>query len=215
MLSDSPPDRDLEWTHAGVAGAYRFVQRVSRLVLDAADGLPPVGAPRPGGFGPAATALRQACHRAIDGVSADIEAFHFNRAVARVHELANAIGEFSAGDEADGWALREALQSLIALAGPMMPHLGEEMWQALGHDGLLADHAWPEAEPALLVEDTVTIPVQVNGKLRARVDMARGAANDDVEAAALADDNVRRAIDGKAVRKVIVVPDKIVNIVVA
>jgi leucyl-tRNA synthetase len=96
----------------------------------------------------------------------------------------------------------------------MMPHLGEEMWHALGHRNLLADQRWPVAEVGLLVEETVTIPVQVNGKLRAKVDMARGAANDDVEAAALADDNVRRAIGEKSVRKVIVVPDKIVNIVV-
>ena len=215
MLSDSPPDRDLEWTQDGVAGAYRFVQRISRLVLGAAGSLVPIGTERPETLAPTAVSLRQAVHRAIHGVSGDIEAFHFNRAVARVHELANAIGEFRAESEADSWVQREALETLIVLCGPMMPHLGEEMWQALGHDGLLADHPWPTAEAALLIEETVTIPVQVNGKLRAKVDMARGAANDDVEAAALADDNVQRAIDGKSVRKVIVVPNKIVNIVVS
>ena len=215
MLSDSPPDRDLEWTQDGVAGAYRFVQRISRLVLGAAGSLVQIGTERPETLAPAAISLRQAVHRAIHGVTGDIEAFHFNRAVARVHELANAIGEFRAESEADRWVQREALETLIVLCGPMMPHLGEEMWQALGHDGLLADHPWPTAEAALLIEETVTIPVQVNGKLRAKVDMARGAANDDVEAAALADDNVQRAIDGKSVRKVIVVPNKIVNIVVS
>ena len=215
MLSDSPPDRDLEWTHDGVAGAYRFVRRLSRLVLAAVASLPPAGTPCPDGFGPAATVLRQATHRAIDGVTGDIEAFHFNRAVARVHELANAISDFAAGDPVEHWALREALEALVVLAGPMMPHLGEEMWQVLDNGTLLADHPWPKADPTLLIEETVTIPVQVNGKLRAKVDMARGAANDDVEAAAMADDNVRRAIDGKPVRKIIVVPNKIVNIVVA
>ncbi len=215
MLSDSPPDRDLEWTQDGVAGAYRFVQRISRLVLGAAGSLAEIGAERPPTLAPAAMSLRQAAHRAIDGVTGDIEAFHFNRAVARIHELANAIGEFKAESEADSWVHREALETLIVLCGPMMPHLGEEMWRALGHDTLLADHPWPTADASLLIEETVTIPVQVNGKLRAKVDMARGAANDDVEAAALADGNVQRAIDGKSVRKVIVVPDKIVNIVVS
>ena len=237
MLSDSPPDRDLEWTSEGVAGAYRFVQRVARLVLGSVDELPAAGHAAPETWSLPAAGLRQATHRAIAAVTADIEAFHFNRAVARIHELANAIGEFSAAEAADGpsprrpaalartrgesgfgraggWALREALEALVVLAGPMMPHLGEEMWHALGHRNLLADQRWPVAEVTLLVEETVTIPVQVNGKLRAKVDMARGAANDDVEAAALADDNVRRAIGEKSVRKVIVVPDKIVNIVV-
>ncbi|MEM7119939.1 MAG: leucine--tRNA ligase [Pseudomonadota bacterium] len=215
MLSDSPPARDLEWTSEGVAGAYRFVQRIARLVLLAAPDLPDPTTARPETMSDAATALRQATHGAIDGITTDIEAFHFNRAVARIHELTNAIADFKATDDADMWALREALDVMITLVGPMMPHLGEEMWQALGHDTLLADAPWPVADPSLLIRDSVTIPVQVNGKLRAKVTMPRGVANDDMEAAALADDNVQRAIDGKAVRKVIVVPDKIVNIVVA
>ena len=152
--------------------------------------------------------------RTIDGVTGDIEAFHFNRSVARIHELANSVGEFTPQGEADGWVHREALETLICLVGPMMPHLGEEMWQALGHDTLLADAPWPEADASLVVEETVTIAVQVNGKLRARLDMPRDAANDNVEEAALADDNVQRAIGDKTVRKVIVVPNKIINIVV-
>ncbi len=215
MLSDSPPARDLEWTSEGVAGAYRFVQRIARLVSAAAPDLPDPGAARPESLRDAAISLRQATHGAIDGITTDIEAFHFNRAVARIHELTNAIAEFNAEDDADRWALREALDIMITLVGPMMPHLGEEMWHALGHENLLADTPWPVADATLLVRDSVTIPVQVNGKLRAKVTMPRGVANDDMEAAALADDNVQRAIDGKAVRKVIVVPDKIVNIVVA
>ncbi|MBC6440640.1 MAG: leucine--tRNA ligase [Rhodospirillales bacterium] len=214
MLSDSPPERDLEWTDAGIAGAHRFVQRIARLVRDATDGLPGPGTAAPAAFSGRAKALRQAVHRAIDGVTGDIEAFHFNRSVARIHELANAVGAFSPAGEADRWAQREALETLICLVGPMMPHLGEDMWQALGHGTLLADTAWPEADPSLVAEETVTIAVQVNGRLRARRDMPRDAANDSVEAAALGDDNVQRAIGDRTVRKVIVVPNKIINIVV-
>jgi len=213
MLSDSPPDRDLEWTESGIAGAHRFVQRVARMVGEAAEDLGPVGA-APSDDGAASLALRQAAHQAIDGVTGDIEAFHFNRSVARIHEFANAVDAYRSDEGADGAVLREALETLVLLIGPMMPHLGEEMWRALGHDTLLADAPWPEADPALVVEDTVTIAVQVNGKLRAKLDMPRDAANDNVEAAAMADDNVQRAIGDKTVRKVIVVPNKIVNIVV-
>ncbi|MDA0219696.1 MAG: leucine--tRNA ligase [Proteobacteria bacterium] len=214
MLSDSPPERDLEWTDAGAAGAHRFVQRLARLVGDAADNLPAPGSARPEAFGEPAVALRAAVHKAIDGVTADIEAFHFNRAVARLHELANAVGAFEPADAADRWAQREALESLMLLVNPTMPHLAEEMWRVLGHATLAADASWPVADPALIVEDAVTLGVQVNGKLRARLAMARDAAKEVVEAAALADDNVRRAIGEMTVRKLIVVPNKIVNIVV-
>jgi len=214
MLSDSPPDRDLEWTDGGIAGAHRFVQRIARLVGDAVASLPAPGSDKPGSFGATATGLRQIVHKAIDGVTCDIEAFHFNRSVARIHELANAIGDFKADDAGDGWAHREALETLIVLSGPMMPHLAEEMWKALGHEGLLADAAWPVADASLIVEDSVTIAVQVNGKMRAKLELPRDGDRDAIEAAAMADDNVQRAMAGLTVRKVIVVPNKIVNIVV-
>jgi len=214
MLSDSPPERDLEWSDAGVAGAHRFVQRLARMVGDAADELPAPGGAMPQAFGEQAMALRAAVHKAIDGVTGDIEAFHFNRSVARLHELANVVGGFAPADAADRWAQREALESLMLLVNPMMPHLAEEMWQTLGHTTLAADAPWPVADPALIVEDTVTLAVQVNGKLRAKLAMARDAAKGDVEAAALADENVQRAIGEMSLRKLIVVPNKIVNIVV-
>jgi leucyl-tRNA synthetase len=214
MLSDSPPERDLEWTDAGIAGAHRFVQRIARLVGEAAASLPAPGGIAPSDLGDAGTALRQLVHKTIDGVTRDIEAFHFNRSVARIHELANGIGEFDGGATSDGWVRREALESLILLIGPMMPHLAEEMWKELGHDGLLADAAWPTADATLIVEDTVTVAVQVNGKLRAKLELARNGDEETVKAAALADDNVKRAMADKTVRKVIVVPNKIVNIVV-
>ena len=213
MLSDSPPDRGLEWTDSGIAGAHRFVQRIARMIGETVTKLPPAGTPVLQASGKALD-LRQTVHRTIDGITGDIEKFHFNRAVARVHELANAIAEFEATEPGGPETLREALETLVRLIGPMMPHLAEEMWERLGHHTLLADTPWPEADPALTITDTVTIPVQVNGKLRARLDMPRDAANDNVESAALSEDNVRRAIGGRRVRKVIVVPNRVVNIVV-
>ncbi len=210
MLSDSPPDRDLEWTDSGIAGAGRFVQRIARLVDAAAERLPPPGtAPEATGE---AMALRRAAHRAIAGVTGDIEAFRFNRAVARIHTFANAIGDLSPRGAAPG-ARREALEVLVLLIGPMMPHLGEEMWRALGHETLLAEMPWPAADAALAAQDKVTLAVQVNGRLRARLELVRDEDEETVREAALAHDNVQRAIAGAPVGKVIVVPNRIVNIV--
>jgi leucyl-tRNA synthetase len=214
MLSDSPPERDLEWTEAGVSGAWRFQQRLHRIASEAAAQLPPVGAARPSAFPEAATDLRRAAHRAIAGVSADIEAFHFNKAVARLYELANTIGGVDGADGATRWALREALEIFVRLIGPMTPHLAEELWLALGHSTLLADAPWPAAEDALLVDDTVTVAVQINGKLRGTVPLAKDVAKDVAEKAALALPEIVRALDGKAPKRVIVVPNRIVNVVV-
>ncbi len=215
MLSDSPPDRDMEWTAAGVEGAGRFTQRLWRLATGALPRLTDVGAPPPARFDAAGLLLRRATHKAIAGVTADIERFHFNRAVARIHELANALGEAGVPAGAGGpWALREAIESLVRLIGPMMPHLAEELWQRLGHARLLALTPWPEADPALAVDSTVTVAVQVNGKLRATVELPRDAAAAVAEEAALADAQVRRAMAGKPARKVVVVPNRVVNVVV-
>ena len=214
MLSDSPPERDLEWTEAGVTGAWRFQQRLHRIASEAAAELPAVGTAKPGAFPPAATGLRRAAHRAIAGVSADIEAFHFNKAVARLYELANAIAGIETKDDATKWALRETLEIFVRLMGPMTPHLAEELWQALGHKSLLADAPWPAAEDALLVDDTVTVAVQLNGKLRGTVQLAKDAAKDVAEKAALALPEIMRALDGKTPKRVIVVPNRIVNVVV-
>jgi leucyl-tRNA synthetase len=219
MLSDSPPERDLEWTEAGVAGAWRFQQRLHRIASDAMAGLPPVGAARPGSFSGKATALRRAAHKTVAGVSADIEAFHFNKAVARLYELANTIGGAETGN-ADGgdasakWALREALEIFVRLIGPMTPHLGEELWQGLGHTTLLADAPWPKADPALLIDDTVTVAVQLNGKLRGTLQLPKDAPKEDAEQAALALPELARGLDGKTPKRVIVVPNRIVNVVV-
>ncbi|MBM3643025.1 MAG: leucine--tRNA ligase [Alphaproteobacteria bacterium] len=212
MLSDSPPERDLEWTEAGVAGAWRFQQRLWRLVSARAADLAGAG-DAAAATGPALALLR-AAHRAAAGVSADIEAFHFNKAVARLYELANTIDGFAATDATDRAALRETLEVFITLIGPMTPHLAEELWRTLGHATLLADAPWPKADPALLVDDTVRLAVQMNGKLRATLELPKDCAREDAERAALALPEVMRGLDGKPPKRVVVVPNRIVNIVV-
>jgi leucyl-tRNA synthetase len=222
MLSDSPPDRDVNWTEKGVQGAWRFAQRLWRLVGEGADIAKSAPALRPAEFDPAALALRKATHRALAGVTADIEKLHFNVCVAQIYEFANALNEFIGNiDTEEGavaadlrWAMREAVNILVQLFHPMMPHLAEECWAALGHDGLVAQAAWPQVEPALLVENTVTLPVQINGKKRADVTVARDASNAEIEAAVLALDAVKQALAGKPPKKVIIVPQRIVNVVV-
>jgi leucyl-tRNA synthetase len=214
MLSDSPPDRDLEWTDAGVEGAWRFTQRLWRMTTEALAALPAAETAVPAAFGVEAEALRRATHRTIAQITEDIEHFRFNVAVARIYELANAVAEMRPADAADQWALREALETLVRLSGPMLPHLAEELWERLGYATLLADTEWPEADPELLREETVTVAIQVGGKLRATIELARDLAESEVEAAAMAEDKVRRALDGREVRRVVVVPNRIVNIVV-
>jgi leucyl-tRNA synthetase len=218
MLSDSPPERDVDWTEDRVQGAARFVQRLWRLVCDAAETAASAPPERPAAFGEAALTLRKAAHGALAKVSADIEKLHFNVCVAHIYEFANAMQASLAGIETAPppdyrWATGEAASILVRLFHPMMPHLAEECWAALGHDSLVATEPWPEVEPALLVEDTVTLPVQINGRKRADVTVSRDAGSADIEAAVLALDAVQRALDGKAPKRVIVVPQRIVNVV--
>jgi leucyl-tRNA synthetase len=219
MLSDSPPERDVNWTEQGVQGAWRFVQRLWRLVGDAAEIARTAPATRPAEFGPAALAVRKAAHRTLARVTGEVEKLHFNVCVAHIYEFANALqaaltdlkGNAATADFA--FAIKEAADILVALFHPMMPHLAEECWAALGHDALVAEAHWPQVEADLLVEDTVTLPVQINGKKRADVVVPRSAGKDEIEAAVLALDAVKRALDGKAPKKVIVVPQRIVNVV--
>jgi leucyl-tRNA synthetase len=216
MLSDSPPERDVIWTEEGVQGAWRFVQRLWRMVGEISQVTGP--ASRPAEFSPAALTVRKAAHRALDRVSDDIGKLRFNRCVAHIYEFANAlsdaIGEVETATPPDmAWALREAGDILVRLFHPMMPHLAEECWAALGHKSLVATEAWPQVEPDLLVENTVTLPVQVNGKKRAEVTVARDAGEDQIKAAVLVLDEVKKALDGKSPKKVIVVPQRIVNVV--
>ena len=211
ILSDSPPERDLEWTASGIEGASKFVQRLYRLVT----GLALENGAKPASFTDEQAALRSHTHRALSGVAEDIEAFHMNKAVARLRELANTVEKYKSVDSASDWAYREALEYLIRGLNPMMPHVTEELWAQLGHKTILAETAWPEIEPALLKSDSVTIAVQINGKVRATITMAKDTDRKTAEETALADSGVQRALDGKAIKKVIVVPNRIVNIVVA
>ncbi len=220
MLSDSPPERDLEWTEAGIEGAWRFTQRLWRLVDGALPRLPPAGAPRADPLAAPAVALRGVSHKTIARVTDDIERFRFNRAVARIYEMANGIADAIRAQEAAGrdsgfdWALREALEILARLIAPMMPHLAEEVWQRLGHAAMLVDTPWPEFEAALAIESSVRVAVQVNGKLRGTIDLPRDAETSDAEAAALADRGVQRAMGGRPARRVVIVPNRIVNVIV-
>lgn len=219
MLSDSPPERDVIWTEERVQGASRFVQRLWRLINESREVAKTAPADKPAQFGDPALKLRKAAHGALAKVSSEIEKLHFNVCLAHIRECANALSEaietISEGDASPdlAWAVREAADILVPLFHPMMPHLAEECWAALGHTTLIAEAAWPTVEEALLVEDTITLPVQVNGKKRADVTVARDAANADIEAAVLTLDAVKKALDGKAPKKVIVVPQRIVNVV--
>jgi len=217
MLSDSPPERDVQWTDAGVEGAWRFIQRLFRLVNEAADGLPEPGTPAPDSFTEEAEDLRRASHRALAAVTADLDALRFNRAIAQVHEFANRIGAAQQTDWRSApemaWAMREALEFIVLLAGPFIPHVGEEAWARLGYNTLLTNESWPAADSALLIDDAVTIAVQVNGKRRAELKISRHAAKEEVERAALQLEGVTRALGQKRVKRVIVVPQRIVNVV--
>ncbi len=208
MLSDSPPERDVDWSEAGAEGCWKFVQRIYRLATEA-EGLPPPDTAVGEAQG-ASLELRQATHRAIAAVTEDLAALRFNRAVAQIYTLANAI----TGSQADAAVRREALETIVLLTAPMMPHLAETCWEALGHTTLLVDTPWPKAIAALTVSDTVTIAVQVNGKLRATRQMPLGMDRGEIECIALDLPEVQRVLEGKLPKKVIVVPNRIVNIVI-
>ncbi len=213
MLSDTPPERDIEWTEAGVEGAWRFTQRLWRLVHDA---LEQGEAGGPLAATGEALVLRRAAHKALDAVTGDLTALRFNRSIARIYELANAVtASLQSADRSPPMrrAIREAAEIMVLMFAPMMPHLAEECWQALGHATPVVETPWPKPDPSLIADDEVTIAVQVNGKRRDEVRLAKGLEKAEVESIALGLDSVRRALDGRLPKKVIVVPDRIVNIV--
>jgi leucyl-tRNA synthetase len=212
LLSDSPPERDLEWTDAGIEGAWRYVNRLHRLATEPPVPLAAAGAPVPAKLDGKLGEIRSAIHRTIRDVTDDLDKFRFNRGVARIRELTNLLEEIKPAEGA-GAVLREGIEVAVRLAGPMMPHLGEELWEFLRPGRLLADEPWPLHDPALAAENTVTLAVQINGKLRGTVDLPRDSAEDHATAAALALPAVAKALDGKKPRKTIVVPNRIVNVV--
>jgi leucyl-tRNA synthetase len=213
LLSDSPPERDLEWTEAGIEGIWRYVNRLWRMVSEPPVPLSEPGAPVPSALSPSVAAVRRTTHKTIAAVTDDLDKFRFNRAVARIRELTNALDELPATEPGASEVLREGLETLAQLLGPMMPHLAEEMWQELGGADLLAEQPWPQADPELTRDEQVTLAVQVNGKLRATLEIPRDTVAEVVENAALALPQIQRWLDGNAPRKVIVVPNRIVNVV--
>ncbi|MEM1370659.1 MAG: leucine--tRNA ligase [Pseudomonadota bacterium] len=220
VLSDSPPERDFPYTDAGVEGARKFVQRVWRLIDEAADLAAERPSAEPSELSPTAHDLRRATHKTLDAVGRHIEALRFNVAVAAIYEFANAFAAAqkaatkSPDDASLRWALFEACEVLAQLIAPMMPHLAEHCWERLGYNTLIAKQPWPEADSALLVDDKITIAVQVNGKRRDELTIPIDATPAEIEAAALALEPIAKVLDGKAARKVIVVPKRIVNVVV-
>ena len=196
MISDSPPERDLEWSESGIEGTWRFTNRIWRLFvgLQAAEGQDP--------------AIERILHRAIAAIGSEIDGLGFNKAVAKVYELVNAIEKASASASRNA-----AIRTLAVLISPMLPHLAEEGWRTMGGEGLVADQPWPNVDPALLVNDSVTVAVQVNGKLRDTLTVAIDLDKAGLEAAALGSDKIVRFLNGAVPKKVIVVPGRLVNIV--
>ncbi len=215
MLSDSPPDRDLDWTEEGIAGTWRFVNRLWRLIARA--DLPPEEVAGPAtddkDMDDSLLAARRRIHKTIAAVTEDLESFHFNRAVARVHELVNTMSALEGKDAGAQRVRREGFEAIVCMIGPMMPHLAEELWSRLGHETLLADTPWPEPEAELVVEDMVTVAIQVGGKLRATIDLPRDTEQKTAEEAALAVPAVAAAIEGKTIDRIIFVPNRIINVV--
>jgi len=202
VLSDSPPERDVQWTTGGVEGASRFVQRVwAEFDREVAPGSPD-----------ADSALRRETHKTIKAVTEGVEQFRFNSAIAKLYGF---LGALKTHEQAGGEARREALSAFARLISPFVPHLAEECWTRLGETGMILDAPWPVFDPALAADDEVTLPIQVNGKRRGEIRVARGLDPAEVEAIVLADPEVLARLEGQAVRKVVVVKDRIVNLVVA
>ncbi|MES2905750.1 MAG: leucine--tRNA ligase [Pseudomonadota bacterium] len=216
MLSDSPPERDVIWTEQGAEGAHRFMQRVWRLINDIAaiETLT-----QPASFSEDAMNVRKATHRALYAVEQNVEKLRFNVAIAQIYDLANKIGTGLVAHQAKSepslsHALDEAGRIFVQLIAPMMPHLAEECWAVLGSETLVAEAGWPKADPSLLEDDSVTLPIQINGRKRADITVPKAANKNEVEAMVLADEDVQRLLEGRAVKKLIVVPQRIVNLVV-
>jgi leucyl-tRNA synthetase len=203
VMSDSPPERDVEWTASGAEAAYKHLNRVWRIADDIAQGNAPAHPEED-------TALARATARAVDEVTKGIEGFAFNKAIAKLYEFTNTLQRSQAGSA----ARREAMLTLSQLMQPMTPHLAEEVWSMLGGVGLVTQSAWPKADPALLVDDSVTLPIQINGKRRAEITVPKDMPASEVEKIALADDAVIKFLAGQPVKKIIVVPGRIINVVV-
>ena len=203
VLSDSPPERDVEWTASGAEAAYRHLNRVWNICNR-------VGAMDKTAQGSGDDDLLRAMHKTIHDVTMGVETFGFNAAIAKLYGFTNTLAKSEAG----GRVQRDAMRILAQLMAPMTPHLAEDIWARQGGDGLVINAAWPQADEAMLVETTLTLPIQINGKRRAEITVAKDLAKDKIEALALAEEAVQRALNGAAPKKIIVVPGRIVNVVV-
>jgi leucyl-tRNA synthetase len=203
VLSDSPPERDVEWTASGAEATFKHINRVHRIATD-------VAAMADTAATDADTDLLRAMHKAIVDVTNGVESFGFNAAIAKLYGFTATLSKSKAGAAAK----REATRTLAQLMAPVTPHLSEEIWAILGGDGLIVNAPWPAADDAMLVEDTVTMPIQINGKRRSEIAVAADATKEEIEKLALADNAVLKALDGGAPKKLIVVPGRIVNIVI-
>jgi leucyl-tRNA synthetase len=208
MLSDSPPERDVEWTDAGALGAWRFANKVWDMVFETSkDSLQPAGSV--GDISGAALDLRRSVHKAVAKITDGIDNFRFNTSVAQIYETVNALKKHAENDAAK----IEGMSMLVRAIAPFMPHLAEECWAHLGGEGLVCDAPWPVADPAMLRDDEITMPIQVNGKRRAEINVAKTADKDVVEKLAMAHPRISEFLSDKTVRKIIVVPGRIINIV--
>jgi leucyl-tRNA synthetase len=203
VMSDSPPERDVEWTASGAEAAFKHLSRVWRIADEVANSDSPANPAED-------TALARATAKAVDEVTKGIEGFAFNKAIAKLYEFTNTIQRSQAGSAAK----RDALRVMAQLMQPMTPHLAEEVWAMLGGAGLVTQAAWPKADPALLVDDSVTLPIQINGKRRAEITVPKDMPATEVEKIALADEAVVKFLAGQPVKKIIVVPGRIINVVV-
>ena len=214
MLSDSPPDRDLDWTEAGIEGAWRYINRLWRMIDEPNTSIGEQGAAMPGDISEDVEKVRRNVHQTVHAVSDDLDKFHFNKAVARIRELTNALDGMNSASAGASWVYRDGMETVVKLIAPIMPHIAEEMWQSLGHKNYVIETPWPGYDETLLVEDTVTVGVQVNGKMRGTVDLPKDCDQAAAEDVGLKLDTVVKAIDGKDIRKIIFVPNRILNIVV-
>ena len=214
MLSDSPPDRDLDWTDSGIDGAWRYINRLWRMVTEHKIPLPEINTPLPKNLSITAGEIHRKIHKTIASVSDDLDKFHFNKAIARIRELTNILESFDESEAGASWVLRHGFETLVCLIGPMMPHIAEELWQHLGHDTILANTPWPDVNTDFLFENNSTIAVQINGKLKGTITLPRGCKGKEAEKAAMALPKIAETVKNKAVKKIIVVPDRIINVVI-
>ncbi|MDB2415060.1 leucine--tRNA ligase [Rickettsiales bacterium] len=215
MLSDSPPDRDLEWSDAGVDGAWRYVNRLWKLAISCKNRCEDKNLSISDKIDGKLFETRKLIHKTIVAVTEDLDNFRLNKAVARLRELTNALEAIKQDDESSLYVLKEGVEAVISLFAPMIPHITEEIWHQLGNDSFLIDNGWPKADPALTADDTVTIAVQINGKLKATIDIQKDSSQEDAKKLALDHSTMQNALQGKEIKKIIVVPNRIVNVVAA